>query len=143
MLLTIDLPPHPEPFSQDHEAATLAWIRDPSRTLPPPAASTEPAYRSFVVLQFPVSHPDVPETAPKVRAVYSSFEAVYEGPAPDATDAKVINWKMSVQSDTRGRIPTMMQEMAMPGEIAHDVHAFIGWANTYKAENPPAEPESS
>lgn len=32
----------------------------------------------------------------------------------------------------------MMQEMAMPGEIAHDVHTFIGWANKYKAENPPA-----
>ncbi|SPO23544.1 uncharacterized protein UTRI_02223 [Ustilago trichophora] len=138
MLLTIDLPPHPRPYSEDHETATLAWIRDPSRTLTPPASTIEPAYRSLVVLQFPVSHPEVPEAAPKVRAVYSSFEAIYEGAAPEG-EGKVVNWKMSCQSDTRGRIPTMMQEMAMPAEIAHDVHAFIGWANKYKAENPPAE----
>lgn len=140
MLLTVDLPPHPEPFSEAHEAATLAWIRDPSRTITPPASSTEPAYRSFLVLQFPISHPDYPQEAPKVRAVYSSFEAVYEGSATNTndTEGKAVNWKMAVQSDTRGRIPTMMQEMAMPGEIAHDVHAFIGWATKYKAENPPA-----
>nr|CDI52862.1 conserved hypothetical protein [Melanopsichium pennsylvanicum 4] len=144
MLLTIDLPPHPQPYSQDHEQATLAWIRDPSRTLIPPTCSNEPEYRSLVVLQFPVSHPDHPQTAPKVRAVYSSFEAIYEGPAPKQsqyTDAKpeVVNWKMAVQSDTRGRIPTMMQEMAMPGEIAHDVPAFIGWAKKYKVDHPPAD----
>ena len=46
---------------------------------------------------------------------------------------------MAVQSDTRGRIPTMMQEMAMPGEIAHDVHEFIGWAKEYKSQNPPTD----
>ncbi|SPC67351.1 uncharacterized protein UHOD_02977 [Ustilago sp. UG-2017b] len=138
MLLTIDLPPHPEPFSEAHQAATLAWVRDPSRTIDPPSASTEPAYRSFLVLQIPISHPDYPQEPPKVCAVYSSFEAVFEAPAADEQGAKAVNWKMAVQSDTRGRIPTMMQEMAMPGEIAHDVHAFIGWANKYKAENPPA-----
>ena len=33
----------------------------------------------------------------------------------------------------------MMQEMAMPGEIAHDVHAFIEWAQKYKVENPPTD----
>lgn len=138
MLLTIDLPPHSEPFSEAHESETLAWIRDPSRTLDPPSSSAEgPAYRSLLVIQFPVSHPDTPEKSPKVRAVYSSFEAIYEGPAAQSAEDKAVNWKMAVQSDTRGKIPTMMQEMAMPGEIAHDVHAFISWANKYKAENPP------
>ncbi|EST07947.1 START-like domain protein [Kalmanozyma brasiliensis GHG001] len=131
MLLTIDLPPHPEPFSEAHEAATLEWIRSADRTIEPPAVA-DGAHRSFVVLQFPIAHPDAPEKAPKVRAVYSSFEAVSEA-AGDKVD-----WKMAVQSDTRGRIPTFLQEGAMPGEIAHDVHAFIGWANKYKAENPPA-----
>ncbi|CBQ72245.1 conserved hypothetical protein [Sporisorium reilianum SRZ2] len=142
MLLTIDLPPHAEPFSEAHEAASLEWIRDPTRTLTPPAPSSseQPTYPSFVVLQFPVSHPDVPPQAPKVRAVYASFEAVCEAPSPNG-DATVVHWKMAVQSDTRGRIPTMVQEMAMPGEIAHDVHAFIGWANKYKLENPPAADE--
>ncbi len=118
MLLTIDLPPHPQPFSQAHEATTLEWIRDPSRTIDPPSSSDGQAYRSFVVLQFPISHPDAPEKSPKVRAVYASFEAVSEAPEDK------VDWKMAVQSDTRGRIPTMMQEMAMPGEIAHDVHAL-------------------
>lgn len=140
MLLSIDLPPHPHPFSEEHEKETLEWIRDPSRTLTPPSSNSgEPAYRSFVVIQFPVEHPDVPQKAPKVRGVYASFEAVCEAPSTstNATD-KVIKWKMAVQSDSRGRIPTMMQEMAMPGEIAHDVHAFIGWAKQYKVEHPPA-----
>ncbi|TKY87421.1 hypothetical protein EX895_004099 [Sporisorium graminicola] len=137
MLLTIDLPPHAEPFSQSR---SLAWIRDPSRTLTPPPASSsaQPVYPSFVVLQFPVSHPDVPPQSPKVRAVYASFEAVCEGPPPAGSEHNVVTWKMAVQSDTRGRIPTMMQEMAMPGEIAHDVPAFIGWAKQYKLESPPA-----
>ncbi|CDS01866.1 uncharacterized protein SPSC_03279 [Sporisorium scitamineum] len=140
MLLTIDLPPHAEPFSESHEAATLEWIRDPSRTLTPPSPPTEhPTYPSFVVLQFPVSHPDAPPQSPKVRAVYASFEAVCEGPPPAGAQVNVVNWKMAVQSDTRGRIPTIMQEMAMPGEIAHDVHAFIAWAKQYKVENPPAD----
>ncbi|GAK63876.1 uncharacterized protein PAN0_003c2085 [Moesziomyces antarcticus] len=136
MLLTIDLPAHAEPFSVEHEAATLAWIRDPQRALIPSDATTEPAHRSFVVLQFPVDHPDVPADPHKVRAVYSSFEAVSEAPAQGG-DGKVVDWKMAVQSDTRGRIPTMMQEMAMPGEIAHDVPAFIEWAVKYKQQNAP------
>lgn len=138
MLLTIDLPPHPEPYSEAHEAVTLSWIRDPSRTLAPPSASHDPSYRSFLVLQFPVKHPDFPENPPKVRAVYSSFEAINESAPPASGEEgsparKVVNWKMSCQSDTRGRIPSMMQEMAMPGEIAHDVHAFIAWAKKQKA----------
>lgn len=140
MLLTLDLPPHPEPFSQAHEAVTLSWIRDQKRTLTPPAA-VEGEYPSFVVLQFPIAHPDVPQQPPKVRAVYASFEAVCEGPAPAGEEGTVVNWKMAVQSDTRGRIPTMMQEMAMPGEIAHDVHAFIGWAKQYKLQHPTAANE--
>lgn len=144
MLLSIDLPPNKEPFSEQHETQTLQWIRDPQRTLTPPASSdAQPAYRSFLVIQFPIEHPDVPQKAPKVRGVYASFEAVYEGPSSTSSaDAQsqagnVVNWKMAVQSDSRGRIPTMMQEMAMPGEIAHDVPAFIGWAKDYKVQHPP------
>lgn len=135
MLLTVDLPPHPQPFSEAHEAATLAWVRDPSRTLTPPASDDPAANRSFVVLQFPVEHPDQPHHSSMVRAVFSSFEALSEAPAANG-QGKVVDWKMAVQSDTRGSIPTMWQEMAMPGEIAHDVHAFIEWANKYKADNP-------
>lgn len=143
MLLSIDLPPNKKPFSEEHESQTLQWIRDPNRTLPPPQTSAdEPVYRSFVVIQFPVEHPDVPEMPPKVRGAYASFEAISERPAThadasSAIAANLVDWKMAVQSDSRGRIPTMMQEMAMPGEIAHDVHAFIGWARKYKLDHPP------
>ncbi len=84
MLLTIDLPPHAEPYSEAHEAETLAWIRDSSRTITPPEAGSD-LNRSLVVLQFPVSHPDTPETAPKVRAVYSSFEAISEAKKEDGS----------------------------------------------------------
>ena len=100
MLLTIDLPAHAEPFSAEHEAATLAWIRDPQRELTPSAATTEPAYRSFVVLQFPVDHPDVPADPHKVRAVYSSFEAVSEAPAQSG-DGKVVDGKAPRELDRK------------------------------------------
>lgn len=135
MLITIDLPPHPKPYSEEHERVTLDWVKDPNRTLDPPKPN-DGEYRSLFVIQFPISHPDVPEKSPKVRAVYASFEAISEGPGDQGN---VVNWQMAVQSDTRGRIPTMMQEMAMPGEIAHDVHAFIDWAKAYKAQHPPTD----
>lgn len=127
MLLTVDLPAHEDPFSEAHERAALASVRDPG------ASRTTSGRRSFLVIQFPVSHPDFPEAAPKVRGTYASFEAVWEEPTSDATD-NCVNWKMAVQSDTRGKIPVMMQEMSMPGEIAHDVPAFIKWAQKYKKE---------
>lgn len=125
LLLTIDLPAHNDPFSEAHEQVALAAARDPA------SAQSATGQKSFLVIQFPVSHPDYPEVAPKVRGTYASFEAVWEEPTQDASDTYV-NWKMAVQSDTRGKIPVMMQEMSMPGEIAHDVPAFIKWAQKYK-----------
>ncbi|PWY98588.1 hypothetical protein BCV70DRAFT_201905 [Testicularia cyperi] len=140
LLLTLDLPPHASPFSEEHEQATLSAIRSGDSSADSSGTSADASSnRSFLVIQMPVSHPDRPETPPQVRAVYASFEAVWEEPSsesnsgPDAASpettesSKTVVWKMAVQSDGRGKIPTMMQEMSMPANIAHDVPAFIEW----------------
>lgn len=138
LLLTLDLPQHPQPWSEAHEAATISWIRDPSRTLTPPASDDPAANRSLLILQLPVEHPDTPHDTSMIRGVFCAFEAISEAPAPNG-QGKVVDWKMACQSDTRGSIPSVFQEMAMPGEISHDVPAFMEWAIKYKAENPPSE----
>ncbi|PWN45971.1 hypothetical protein IE81DRAFT_319828 [Ceraceosorus guamensis] len=124
LLITLELPPHPTPYSEAHEALVLQQLRGES--LP---ASEPQSLRSFIVIQQPVSHDKCPHRSSEgyVRAYYASVEAISE------TQAGETDWRMFLQSDASGRIPLMFQEMAMPSKTAPDVPCFINWKSSKKA----------
>ncbi|PWN49870.1 hypothetical protein IE53DRAFT_316870 [Violaceomyces palustris] len=127
MIITVDLPDHAQPFSEDHERETVsafeASIEPVSEEQGREGADRGGKLRSFLVIQFPVTHPEAAERAGYVRASYASFEAVSES----LEDEGSVDWRMAVQSNSGGRIPVMLQEMSMAGKISVDVPFFIEW----------------
>lgn len=146
LVVTLPLPPSPEPFSPAHEEVILNMLSAKPPRLPqdPGAVPTEAGSkdrRSFLVISLPVAHASAPERPNEfVRAKYASVEAVWESQhAHDSSSSSTgggaggeIEWFMAVQSDSSGKIPLMFQEMAMPGKIAHDVPLFFEWARRQK-----------
>lgn len=149
LVLTLSLPPSPEPFSPAHEEAVNQQISSsPSHLHPTPNDGYDgspTSRRSFIVVSIPVSHPDAPERPGQfVRGKYCSVEAVWErlpaatsgsnegsdanAQSPSQSQEKDIEWFMTVQSDTGGNVPVLFQEMAMPSQICKDVPLFFEWA---------------
>jgi hypothetical protein len=124
MLLTLDLPTHEAPFSEAHQEATLRAIRGETND-----AGAGAGQQSFLIIQVPVAHRDMPHQPRMVRATFASFEAVWQ-------EGDTVHWMMAVQTDTRGTVPVMLQEMAMPAQIAHDVPTFVAWAKQHKQAQP-------
>ncbi|CAO1634135.1 unnamed protein product [Sympodiomycopsis kandeliae] len=147
LVVTLPLPPSPNPFSSAHEMVTRDMISDrhhaqeSSRSF----AHSRDQRKSFMVISIPVAHPQAPERPPHfVRAKYASVEAVWEsatasGANPQNSErpsnSQELNWFMAVQSDASGRIPIVFQELAMASKIAKDVPLFFKWARRRK---PPA-----
>jgi Protein of unknown function (DUF3074) len=77
--------------------------------------------KSFIVISRPVIHPDAPPQAHHTRGVYESIEFVR-----DLGDEGV-EWLMTTASSPEGGIPVWVSERALPGQIAHDVPAFMKW----------------
>ncbi len=143
LIITVDLPAHAEPFSAAHEEAIKQHFSSPSSShedepkLPPKAPAAEQGlYRSFLVIQVPVTHEQAPErTADYVRGRYASFEALSEQPHTAAAaaagaqeaGAPPVEWRMAVQSDPAGSIPTFLTEKSMAGKIAVDVPSYVKW----------------
>jgi Protein of unknown function (DUF3074) len=128
MLITVDLPAHPDPLSVEHEGVIEEYFKSsfPSSTqkdCPPKPSAGE--YRSFLVIQVPVTHHDAPERpAQYIRGKYASIEAVSE------RSETVTEWRMVTQSSPEGSIPAFVTERAMPGKIAEDVPAYVKWAKS-------------
>ena len=137
LIITIDLPAHAEPFSEAHEALITEHFTSKfpgSTPATAPVASDASLKRSFVVIQVPVEHESAPERPSDfVRGRYASVEAVYEGEKTGETI-----WRMYVQSDPRGSIPSWMTEMSIEGKTAQDVPMFVKWARTAKLDLPTA-----
>ncbi|WFD36216.1 hypothetical protein MCUN1_003094 [Malassezia cuniculi] len=74
LVIAVELPPHPEPFSTAHEKDTLAQD-DPFAPSRPPGPGQ---LRSFLVVSQPVLYRRIRHY---VRAYYASVEAVSETPA--------------------------------------------------------------
>lgn len=132
LVITLQLPPSPAPFSQAHEEAAIQALTSPSLVSDVPSVA---ARRSFLVISVPVEHDDAPERPSKfVRAKYASVEAVSEihavgrEEASNPAGSNGVEWFMAVQSDAGGRIPLTLQEMSMASKIAKDVPLFFAWA---------------
>ncbi|PWN28170.1 hypothetical protein BDZ90DRAFT_259992 [Jaminaea rosea] len=136
LVVTLPLPPSPEPFSPAHEEVILKALSTKPLQLPQDPGSPSQGRRSFLVVSLPVAHPSAPERPEEfVRAKYASVEAVWEGAHHAEGQEPDIEWLMAVQSDSSGKIPLVFQEMAMPGKIAHDVPLFYEWARKQKAKH--------
>lgn len=140
-MVTLPLPPSPEPFSKGHEEVVAQQLSTNSSALlsraPEGNAAASPqARRSFVVISLPVAHPQAPERPNEfVRGKYCSVEAVWETlPSSSPSPSRNLEWFMAVQSDSGGKIPLFFQEMAMPSKISEDVPLFFKWAKERKAK---------
>lgn len=85
-------------------------------------------------------------SSPLTEGMYTSVERVLVGPLPSANDETAvikvgenqIMWEMATVSDAKGRIPSTMQKMAIPGQIAKDVGLFLGWVERNRRNKKPA-----
>ncbi|KDN36396.1 hypothetical protein K437DRAFT_276823 [Tilletiaria anomala UBC 951] len=134
LIITVDLPAHASPFSEEHEAlvkeqlSTLFPTSNSELAAPRPPADDGEAQRlrSFLVISVPVSHDAAPQQrGAYIRGRYVSVEAVAE--QADGTTA----WRMSTQSDPAGRIPTWLTERSLPSKIAEDVPSFVKWVRQH------------
>jgi hypothetical protein len=46
-----------------------------------------------------------------------------------------IEWIMATASDAKGVLPQWMQNMAVPGQVAHDVDLFLKWIPSQRSNN--------
>ncbi|CAO1615805.1 unnamed protein product [Parajaminaea phylloscopi] len=96
LVVTLPLPPSPEPFSKGHEEVVVQQLssQNASAFSATPQNATahgpEGTSRSFVVISVPVAHEGAPERPHEfVRAKYCSVEAVWEARGSASASAPV------------------------------------------------------
>jgi hypothetical protein len=73
-------------------------------------------------------------SAPVTQGMYASVERVLIGSSDEnalfsgkRVEENEVMWEMATTSDAGGKIPGVMQRLAIPGQIAKDVGLFLGW----------------
>lgn len=87
-------------------------------------AAKEGKEKQFITIQVAVRgvDKDVKEMpSDTIQGVYTSVERVTE----DGNDG--IEWVMGTVSDAKGILPTWVQKLALPDQVAKDVQLFMGW----------------
>ncbi len=86
--------------------------------------------KEFLVVSITVSdfasaspHAELSRAKNVVVAAYASVERVRKLAGWDGD----VEWLMATASDARGHLPTWLQALAVPGQIAKDVPLFLAW----------------
>lgn len=99
------------------------------------AAVTDEGEKEFVVVSVPLrsfeKSPDAQYCKEKgvVVGTYTAVERLRRLPA-GATE-----WVMATASEAGGYLPSWLQAMAVPGQIAKDVPLFLDWADRQRKGN--------
>ncbi|EFX02506.1 hypothetical protein CMQ_5867 [Grosmannia clavigera kw1407] len=80
-----------------------------------------------------------------VLGFYASVERVRLLPtgAGDNRGTGLVEWVMATTSNARGALPSMVQELAIPGEISKDVPLFFRWLQNRPRLDDPLEPAAA
>jgi len=95
--------------------------------------------QEFIVVSIPVTDFDKAPQAEYARdkslvvASYSSIERIRILP-----ESGEIEWIMATASDAGGVLPQWLQNLAVPGKVAHDVDMFLAWIPSQR--KPKAKP---
>ncbi len=113
-----------------------------NRTFPVLQLSASLAHtQEFIVVSIPITDFEKSPQAEYARdknlvvASYSSIERIRILPKNGE-----IEWIMATASDARGVLPQWLQNIAVPGKVAHDVDMFLAWIPSQRKEKANAKP---
>lgn len=96
----------------------------------------------FMVISIPLSdfekheHSRDAKDKKLVVAAYVSIERIRILPAASmGGKAGEIEWIMATASDAKGVLPQWMQNVAVPGQVAHDVDMFLKWIPSQRTKS--------